>query len=63
MNSFNIRLFLAGIACVPMGFVLLSLALGDEPVVPHGIWQGPIVSVLGVVLLILSFRAMKADQE
>jgi hypothetical protein len=63
MNSFNVRLFVAGIACVPVGFLLLAMALGEDPILPHGIWQGPLVSVLGVVLLILAFRAIKADEE
>ena len=51
-----LRLFLAGIAMVPAGLLFLSLAFGEDPILPSGIWQGPMLIVLGSILAIISGR-------
>jgi len=58
-----LRLFIAGIVMVPVWLWVLSESFGDESIMPNGIWQGPILIVLGVILAIISGRNLFASDD
>ena len=58
-----LRLLVAGITMIPAGILVISMALGDDPVFPTGLYTGPVLIVLGIVLAIISGRNLTKPKE
>ena len=53
-----LRLLIAGIAMIPAGIMLFGTAWQEDSIAPQGYWQGPLVMVLGIVLIVISGRSL-----
>ena len=58
-----LRLLVAGVAMIPAGILVITMALGDEPIFPTGLYTGPVLIVLGIILAVISGRNLFNTKE
>jgi hypothetical protein len=66
MSRVHLRLFLAGLVCVCAGALLMVLGMqraGGRAIVPHAVWQGPLVIVLGAGLAAMPLRVFWRERR
>ena len=62
---FDLRILLAGVVCIPAGAAITWMGFqetGGAPVFPAGKFCGPLVLVLGIVLIFMTVRSLGRDE-
>lgn len=51
----NSKWFLIGLGVIALGYILTATGITEEPAVPNGKWNNPLVIVVAPILLVLGY--------
>ena len=56
---FTLRLLIGGIAMVPAGVMVTLMGFMPDSLYPAGKFAGPVLSILGVVLIVMAIKELR----